>query len=337
MGTTRITSEGPEQLLSTSVVISTYSRPQGVLDVLESLSRQTVMPKAIYVVDQSPGTAIAEAVERGRTLYPSLRGLTHLKVDFQGLTKARNHGLARVTTPVTTFIDDDVVVGPTYIEEVLAFFRGGHCVVVGGLPRFGNLEHRGGPPPSTAWALYRRLFNISRPGDTWRVLPNFEVLYNTAISEPIQSEYISGSNFSVLTAVAKDIGFDEKLIYYSIGEDIDFPVRVRRKHPHAVWLNPLLPVSHPLPPEEPWKDFILYVHSLHHYYLFYKYWDGHPGPMAWLDFARSRLGLMLMPSFQRRKYGLLPHLGLLKSSFMVESQILHHFKSVLRGEFPQWK
>jgi hypothetical protein len=117
---------------------------------------------------------------------------------------------------------------------------------------------------------------------------------------------------------------------------VDFPVRLRRKYPDQVWLSPQLPVFHPLPADEPWKDFILYVHSLHHYYLFHKFWEGRPTPRAWFDFARSRIGLMLMPSLQRRK-GLLPHGGLLKSSLAVERRILSNLGRVFKGDFPQWK
>jgi glycosyltransferase involved in cell wall biosynthesis len=63
MVTTPTTSEGA---FATSVVISTYNRPQGVLDLLASLAKQTLMPEAVYVVDQSPDTAIGEAVEKAR-------------------------------------------------------------------------------------------------------------------------------------------------------------------------------------------------------------------------------------------------------------------------------
>ena len=322
-----------EGLRKTSIVISTYSRPAELKKLLASIDTQTVLPEAVYVVDQSKNDAIGNVVMEFQGVKKGSFQCHHLKVAFQGLTKARNYGLDRVRTELTTFIDDDVTLGSAYLEKVLGFFNEKEAVLVGGIPQFPGVTHKGTPKPGGIWELYRKVFCLGRPGDGWRLLPNFEGLYKLPLLEAERSDYISGSNFTVFTDLAKSVEFDEKLIWYSIGEDIDFPMRVRKLHPDGVWLDPRPPVFHPLPPEKPLSEFLLKVHALHHYYLFSKMWDHNPSFAKIALFYWTRLGILLMPALQHRRAGFIPDWGLLKSSLRVEWDIVKNRKCVARGDF----
>jgi GT2 family glycosyltransferase len=323
-------------MLATSVVISTYSRPDGVLSLLCSLARQTVIPKTIYIIDQSKGNLIKSAID---VFLRDNHGFTetncrHVRADFQGLTKSRNFGLSLVDTPVITFIDDDVEVGPTYIEQVMRFFEEKRGVLLGGVAQFPGVPYKGNPAPSSVWTTYRKIFNLSRPGSDWRLLRNFEIIYQLAPQSFVEADFISGSNFSVSTAVAKEFKFDEKLIWYSIGEDLDFPLRLKRRYQHGVWIDPTLPVFHPLPPEKPLTQFLLLIHACHHYYLFKKQWDGFPPLGELIQFVRARLGHVFMPALQKRRVWVFPDPELLLRSIKAEMKVLGNVRAVFSGKFP---
>ncbi len=316
----------------TSIVICTFNRPNELRLLLDTIERQTVKPVAVYVIDQSKGDLIAQAVKDFiAALQPSF-ACHNLKVSFQGLTKARNYGLAQVQTELTSFIDDDVTLGPTYLEEILKFFESQNPILVGGIPQFPDVAHKGTPLPGGFWFWYRKVFSLSRPSHHWKVLPNFEAVYRLPLDGPTRADYFSGSNFTISTQAAKAVGFDEKLIWYSIGEDIDFPIRVRKTFGEQVWLTPHPPVFHPLPPTQALSEFLLRVHVLHHYYLFFKLWSGTPSVPVKLMFYWARIGNMLMPGFQRRK-GLCPDFELLKRSWRVERDVFRARRKVALGDF----
>lgn len=326
---------------ATTVVISTYNRPRLLGLLLDSLAVQTVQPVKIIIVDQSGKREIKEAIDAavaragadGKTLAP----IEHHAVDFQGLTRSRNYGLNLVQTPFTTFLDDDATVGPDYIKTALAFFDERDAFVVGGIQHFHGMSHKGPPPPGPLWGLYRRIFRLSRPGASYSLCDNFEIQYMTppiAAEGPLRSDFISGSNFTVVTEIAKKVQFDEKLIWYSIGEDLDFPLRVRKLKPDSVWQDTRLEIYHPMAEPKPLSEFLLAVHTFHKYYLFFKMWDGKPGPKALLEFALSRVGDVLLPALSSRRYKLIPNYSLLRSSAKVELRALAHIKGIIGGSFP---
>lgn len=319
-------------MLRTSVVISTFNRTEGILLLLKSIEKQTVLPYCVIIVDQGKTNKTEKAVADFRA--KSDLNCFHLKVSFQGLTKARNFGLAQVETELVTFLDDDVEVGPDYIEKIVDAFRASEVILLGGIPQFTGQSQKGSPKPSWFWIFYRRVFNLTRPSNAWKVLPNFEVTFESALRERTKVEYISGSNFTVFTRMARLVGFDEKLVWYSIGEDIDFPLRVGKRWGDQIWLDPSLPVYHPMPPSVPLSEFLLMVHSCHHYYLFHKHWVNRRHLSAIFQFIRSRIGQLFLPSLQVRRYRILPNLDLLCRSVRVEFKVITHLKGVFQGTFP---
>ena len=324
------------RLGATSVVISTHSRADGVVRVLRCLARQTVRPTEVIIVDQSKGEAIRNAVQKALAeMSPADRlNVRHEAVTFQGLTKSRNHGLALVKTEFTTFIDDDVEIGDGYIEGALRFLRTTPgAQVVGGFPRLPDKPLDSAlQAPKGLWLTYRKLFGLYRPTKSWKVMPQFEATFNPALTEPTQSDYISGSNFTVRTETAKSVWFDEKLIWYSIGEDLDFPMRVNKLYPGSVWIHPGFDIHHhDSSYGREYSEFLWGVHVCHHYYLFHKHWNGRISSAV--AFAWSRLGNALMPALQHRRHGL-PNMTLLMRSLKVEKLVIDHLQDVFKGEFP---
>lgn len=113
-----------DQCIKISVVIATYNRAASLLRTLESLARQTASPEEFEIVvannnstDDTPGT-----YERFRVSHPEL----NLRVVFepeQGLSPARNAGIAAARGDTIAIIDDDEEVNPEFVEAYADFFE----------------------------------------------------------------------------------------------------------------------------------------------------------------------------------------------------------------------
>jgi GT2 family glycosyltransferase len=118
--------------MKVALVICTYMRPQALLNLLQSVQSQTRYPNAIYIIDGSSDTATAEMLN---TLH--FPKLTYYQVTpaERGLTKQRNIGvaLAKESSDVISFLDDDTILDTHYFEEIMQTFSSGANILgVGG-------------------------------------------------------------------------------------------------------------------------------------------------------------------------------------------------------------
>jgi GT2 family glycosyltransferase len=111
-----------------SVVICSYSdaRWQRLIEAVESAREQTLRPaEVIVVVDNNPPLA-----GRARCRWPSL-GIVE-NSNEPGLSGARNTGLARATSEIIAFLDDDAVAAPDWLEQIVHAYDDPRVVAAGG-------------------------------------------------------------------------------------------------------------------------------------------------------------------------------------------------------------
>jgi GT2 family glycosyltransferase len=102
-----------------SVIVATLDRPGPLAECLESLTRQTLAPALIVVVDDAPwGAATPAVVARFAAAAP----VTYVPGPGRGLAAAHNAGLPHVRTEFVAFTDDDVVVAPEWLARIVAAF-----------------------------------------------------------------------------------------------------------------------------------------------------------------------------------------------------------------------
>ncbi len=142
--------------LKVSICIATYKRPEGLKNLLEGLNGLTFSKvqqpniEVIIIDNDAAGSAqtICDEVE-SRFRW----SLVYAVEPRQGVTYARNHSVEKASTETDfmTFIDDDEVPEPSWLDELL-FIQQTHSadVVTGPVhPRFENPEipawiHKGG-------------------------------------------------------------------------------------------------------------------------------------------------------------------------------------------------
>jgi glycosyltransferase involved in cell wall biosynthesis len=128
-----------------SVLIATKGRPRELERALDALARCSPQPDEVVVADgDEAGSAkpiTAAYAERDRS--PPL----HYVSAPPGLTRQRNHAVARASGDVLVFIDDDVEVDPRLLAELGPAYDDPEVVGATGLSRGDWCSARGSPGP----------------------------------------------------------------------------------------------------------------------------------------------------------------------------------------------
>ena len=131
-----------------SIVICTYNRQKFIGDCLQCLSKQTlpIQDWEAIIVDNNSTDRSAEIVKTFISEHSSLP-FCYVFEGRQGLSFARNRGIADSKGEVIVYIDDDVETAPDYLQTIFDFMKA-HLTAAGmggkTLPKFSE-----GPPP--AW------------------------------------------------------------------------------------------------------------------------------------------------------------------------------------------
>ena len=136
-----------------SVVVCTFNRAGNLPECVDCLDRQrglTNIEWEVVIVDNNSTDETADAVRRLQSA--STVPIRYVFESEQGLSAARNRGIADTTSPYLCFIDDDIRVEPQWLRAVLDGFRERSADAVGGrilvqstapLPAWINEDMRG--------------------------------------------------------------------------------------------------------------------------------------------------------------------------------------------------
>lgn len=116
-----------------SVVVCTYSRAESLGRMLDSLRQMRVPPELeweLIVVDNN-------STDNTRAVVEEFAQTSSLDVHYvfepkQGLSNARNTGIANARGEIIAFTDDDVRVSPEWLAEIVRTFKEFDCMGVGG-------------------------------------------------------------------------------------------------------------------------------------------------------------------------------------------------------------
>lgn len=106
-----------------SLIVATYNRSQQLLVTLQSVAAQTA-PAALWecvVVDNNSTDDTAAQIEAFRASHPEVP-LRYLFEKRQGLSWARNCGIAGTTGRIIAIIDDDERIVPGFVSAYIDFF-----------------------------------------------------------------------------------------------------------------------------------------------------------------------------------------------------------------------
>ncbi len=229
--------------LTYAVVLVTRNRPAAVSLSLPIILGQTRPPAQVIVVDSSDDPAATRAAVQAAA-DGSGRPVEVLP-SAPGTSLQRNLGLARVEHPVVLFPDDDSLLEPGTMAEVMAIYERDREGVVGGVCTAEALEAPAGLAPRRA-AAYRmtaadRLRKLAAPlryhlernvlADPFlsvgrRCLKRLAAPAWLAERNAVPVEWMTGFRMSFRTEAIRRVGFDEALGTYALFEDTDASLRV---------------------------------------------------------------------------------------------------------------
>ena len=225
-----------------SVIIPTYNRPNELKHCLESIIKQTVLPEEIIVIDDGN---LLEMPCRNELEKLGIRCIFQKKKK-KGLTRSRNLGIRISSGEVVLFFDDDVVLSPSYIEEIKKVYESGFDLNLGGV---GGVELNIPEPTIFTYIdfIYNVIFLITplRPGHVTRSGFSEQLLVERIlpIKHLTKVNILGGNKFSFRKKVFNDFYFSEDYEHnYCQGEDKDFTFRVSEEY--NLYINPKAKLYH---------------------------------------------------------------------------------------------
>lgn len=204
------------------LIICTRNRPRDLESCLESIAGQTVLPHRVIVVDSSDtddAQKVTENLAEGSTIEVKFFRTAPRK------TIQLNVGLDLVdtSTEIVHFTDDDVVLDPDYLGNILEAFRSHpECGGVGGRISKPPTQRARGP------GLYRRAFLLDSKRQGALLRSGMNVLCRTG-DRTKQVDWLPGCSMSYRTNVIAGLRFDETRTGNGMGEDVDFSARVAER------------------------------------------------------------------------------------------------------------
>lgn len=250
------------------VIIPTKNRPLDLQLAARSLFAQTCDQSSIVIIDQSPDDASRHLVEEELAAAQRRSGLGwNLRYvhdpAISGAATARNRAMAIADGDIWLFLDDDVVLEPDFVEQLLAVYRGDPEVagVSGVITNY--------PHPSVwfrAWnALFLRgPFRDERQPIYW----NSNRLRN---SPPITVPWFTGCLMSFRADAVRGHRFDENLHGVSDGEDADFCLQLGPAT--KLMIAPRARLEHRHSPAGRLRDHWLRRSVRGNFFLYHKNWN----------------------------------------------------------------
>jgi GT2 family glycosyltransferase len=257
-------------MLSVSIIIPTKNRYDALADALNSIACQTVPPRQIIVVDQTP-RPFSKTPFPTRSLHP------HVQLDYfhdpriSGSATARNLAIDKADGDVLLFLDDDVTLYPSFIQQLLSCYdEHPEATGISGIPD--NYSS-----PQRFFYYWSKLFTR---GPFWN--DRFPIYRNlTNLAHPVRVSQMSGGMMSLKRFSLNGTRFDHNLRGVCDGEDVDLCVRLKGTY----FIDPRCRLTHHSNPVGRETDHWTRRHARAYTYLYLRNWSSHKLAYAWLSFG----------------------------------------------------
>lgn len=156
----------PDNGIAVSVIVCTFNRETLLPGALESLARQSADTSRyeIVIVNNNATDRTDRLCRTFVESHPTLN-TTYVTEPRQGLSHARNRGIAEAKGRFITYIDDDAIATPEFVEKISAFFRRHEdAAAVGGrvLATFEEIDQAGSTGSALARSSVITIADVSR-------------------------------------------------------------------------------------------------------------------------------------------------------------------------------
>ena len=239
----------PRDRVAYTAVIPTKDRPVHIVAALRQLLAQSRRPERIVVVDASTPALVlpGEVLEESERLGVELE-LVYGRPSTSG---QRNLGVQHVETPVVFFLDDDVRIGETYVEQLLRPWEEHGLLAYGGVS--GSRIRDTETPLSKLFRVLFMLHYTDQSGARTTMRRSRKLRYVDRPPHDVVIPAVGAGAVAFRTELMRRQPFNERFPGYALGEDLELSTRIAAE-------APLLQVAEALYSEEPaagGRDFAL--------------------------------------------------------------------------------
>ena len=202
-----------------SVIIPTRNRKMPLKNLIESLLKQSILPKNIIIIDSSD--IFDDSLEYLSSL------VTHIHTSKKSIAKQRNLGLLNVhkNTAAIFFLDDDTRPEINYFEKMLKTLWSSGAIGVSGLALNPNKIQRN--KPYGLQGFVRKLFLLDSNADGSVLKSGIGIPVREINNGWKKVEWLIGCSCWDFQRI-RHIQFEEDFEGYSLGEDLIFSVRASK-------------------------------------------------------------------------------------------------------------
>lgn len=205
------------ELSKVSIIIPTLNRASSLARTLGFISKSSILPDEVIIVDQSP----RDTAEKTKKLCDSQTlKIKYIHINEPSLTGARNAGIELCKNDIAIFMDDDVNIGTDTIKNILVLFKDNSISMVAGIDSGSPMKRLSLP----SLIFFRSSFFKRYKGHV--AMAGYGVFPQNPQAET-PTEWAMGFFFAIRKSLAQKWGlkFDENLKYYAYAEDMDFTYR----------------------------------------------------------------------------------------------------------------
>lgn len=228
--------------MKTSVITSSISRRESMLRLLDNLASQTFLPDEIILIE-------AGSVQWCREDAPSILRdrFIVLYAPGEALAASRDRGRRAARSDVLFFLDDDIIMPVTYIEDAVSYLEA-HDGVMGVGGSYVDAMMRG---RSGVSILIGRLFGIYADGSCNRILKSGWADYVRApfSSEVTHAQWLFGCNAAIRVKAMDDAKIElvTEMVAWSFLEDVFLGAHLTKAYGDCLRVLPSLEVIHAPP------------------------------------------------------------------------------------------
>ena len=210
-----------------SVIIPTIGRPASLARLLESLSNQTAVVQEVIVADAS-GTEETDAVTSDSRWQAAGLRVRRIVASPPNAVRQRQAAIAASMGNFLLMLDDDVVLEPACVQQMLTLFKG-NPEVVGVTADFNNQTWS---QPTPCWYFYLRHV-LRLPVGAWQgkvIGPLLRFGYNPVPACPQPMQWLgSGNSLVRRSAYFSAGGFSDFFLdRCTLNEDVDLGIKLAR-------------------------------------------------------------------------------------------------------------
>lgn len=270
-----------------STIIPTYNRARDLEDCLDSLFTQTVLPFEIIVVDNADNLETEKLINEKYIRNNKKISVKYIKNGkLNSANIARNIGADNSVGDFLLFLDDDVVLDPNFIKEIINVFQQYPQAV--GVQ--GYIKNR---VTSQLTDFIKKLFFLSHSLKNHnKFLPSMQDVFAYPLTKIIRCQWLMAGCTCYKKSIFDNFRFDNNLFKYCSGDDADISYRIYKIYSQSLYQTPYATLIHKISDKgRPDSKEVVMTGQVYHTYLFFKNIDQNLRNK--LIFIWSRIGLII--------------------------------------------